>query len=78
LAPVGAISFGIYAVGFPIAYSIFKSPFLPSGTAMTYTLRVLVLVVLTFGIAWILERKLQPAVRNFFGKRPVNNRPAGA
>jgi peptidoglycan/LPS O-acetylase OafA/YrhL len=78
LAPVGAISFGIYAVGFPIGYSIFKSPFLPSGTAMTYTLRVLVLVVLTFGIAWILERKLQPAVRDFFRKRPANKQPIGA
>jgi len=76
LAPVGAISFGIYAVGFPIGYSLFKSPFLPSGTASTYALRALVLVVLTFGIAWILERKLQPAVRDFFRKGPsTSNQP---
>ncbi|HZZ20478.1 MAG TPA: hypothetical protein VFE25_13965, partial [Opitutaceae bacterium] len=71
LAPLGAISFGIYAVGFAIQFSILRSPFLPSGSAATYFLRVAILVVLTFGIAWILERKMQPAVRALFGKRPI-------
>jgi peptidoglycan/LPS O-acetylase OafA/YrhL len=71
LAPIGAISFGIYAVGFAIEFSINKSPWLPSGSALSYILRALVLVTLTFGIAWILEHKLQPAVRKAFGKRPL-------
>jgi peptidoglycan/LPS O-acetylase OafA/YrhL len=74
MAPVGAISFGIYAVGFPLEYSILRSPYLPSGSILSYALRAILLVILTFGIAWIFELKLQPAVRKMFDGR--SRRPA--
>jgi hypothetical protein len=67
LAPVGAISFGVYAVGFPIQYAIFKAPWLPSGSALTYACRACLLVATTLAIGWVLDRKLQPAVRRAFG-----------
>jgi peptidoglycan/LPS O-acetylase OafA/YrhL len=63
LAPVGAISYGIYAVAFPIEYGVLRASWLPAGDAWTYTLRAVVLVGTTFGLAWVLEHMLQPAVR---------------
>jgi peptidoglycan/LPS O-acetylase OafA/YrhL len=67
LAPLGAISYGVYAVGFPIQFGVLKADWLPSGEAWTYALRVLLLVATTLGLAWILERKLQPALRRALG-----------
>jgi len=67
LAPLGAISYGIYAVGFPIEFGILRARWLPMGGAWSYSLRALILVAATFGIAWLLERKLQPALRRAFG-----------
>jgi peptidoglycan/LPS O-acetylase OafA/YrhL len=67
LAPLGAISYGVYAVGFPIQFGILVAGWLPSGGALTYALRAALLVATTFGLAWILERKLQPALRRALG-----------
>jgi peptidoglycan/LPS O-acetylase OafA/YrhL len=69
VAPVGAISYAIYAVGFPIQYGLLKVNWLPSGSAWSYCLRAALLVATTFGLAWILEKKLQPAVRRAFSGR---------
>jgi len=70
LAPLGAISYGIYAVGFPIQWGVYKSGWLPMGDALTYTVRALVLVGTTLGLAWVLERKVQPALRRVFTRFP--------
>lgn len=69
LAPVGAISYGIYAVAFPIQWGVYKTGWMPMGDALTYTVRAAVLVGTTLGLAWLLERKLQPAVRRAFTQR---------
>jgi peptidoglycan/LPS O-acetylase OafA/YrhL len=74
LAPLGAVSYGVYAVGFPIQFGIFSSHWIPEGSAVTYALRAALLAGLTFGLAWILERKLQPALRRALG----GGRPPGA
>jgi peptidoglycan/LPS O-acetylase OafA/YrhL len=66
LAPVGAISYGIYAVAFPLEYGVYRASWLPSGTAWTYALRAGILVGTTFGLAWALERKVQTAIRRAF------------
>jgi peptidoglycan/LPS O-acetylase OafA/YrhL len=73
-APVGAISYAVYAVGFPIEFGIWHDGWLPSGSASSYALRAAVLVVTTFGLAWLLERKLQPAIRRAIGGKVVVNR----
>jgi peptidoglycan/LPS O-acetylase OafA/YrhL len=62
-APVGGISYGIYAVAFPLEFGVLRSGWLPSGSAWSYALRAAVLVGTTFGLAWVLERKMQPAIR---------------
>jgi peptidoglycan/LPS O-acetylase OafA/YrhL len=67
LAPLGAISFGIYAVGFPLQFAIFNAGWLPSGSVWTYAVRVALLGALAIGLGWVLERKLQPAVRRALG-----------
>jgi peptidoglycan/LPS O-acetylase OafA/YrhL len=70
LAPLGAISFGVYAVGFPLQFALLKAQWLPAGSIWTYAARVVLLVALTFGVGWILERKLQPALRRSLASRP--------
>jgi peptidoglycan/LPS O-acetylase OafA/YrhL len=77
LAPIGAISYGIYAVGFPIQFGILRVSWLPRGSAWSYALRALLLVATTFGFAWILERKLQPALRRALGGRGPAEPPGG-
>ena len=74
LAPLGAVSYGVYAVGFPIQFGIFSSHWIPEGSAVTYAFRAALLAGTTFGLAWILERKLQPALRRALG----GGRPPGA
>jgi hypothetical protein len=64
----------VYAVGFPIEFGIWHDGWLPSGSASSYALRAAVLVVTTFGLAWLLERKLQPAIRRAIGGKVVVNR----
>jgi peptidoglycan/LPS O-acetylase OafA/YrhL len=66
LAPLGLVSYGLYAVSFAIQFGILRLRLLPEGTAGSYGLRLAVLVVLSFGIAWLLEVKLQPVLRRWF------------
>jgi hypothetical protein len=63
LAPVGLVSFGLYAVSLALQFGILTWPSLPMGSAWTYALRLAILVGLSFAIAWLLERRLQPALR---------------
>jgi peptidoglycan/LPS O-acetylase OafA/YrhL len=69
LAPIGAISFGIYSVGFAVQYAIYKAQWIPSGSAITYAARAVLLVAVAFGIGWMLDGKLQPALRRALGPR---------
>ena len=69
LAPLGVVSYAVYAVGFPIQFGILRATWLPAGGASSYALRAILLVTTTFGLAWILELKLQPALRRAFGGR---------
>ena len=71
-APLGSVSFGLYAVSLALQYGVLAQPLLPSGTAWSYCLRFALLAVLAFGSAWLLERRLQPALRRrFIGRRPA-------
>ena len=70
LAPLGAISYGVYAVGFPIQWGVYHSRWLPMGDAATYAVRAALLVGTTLGVAWVLERKVPPALRRALSRRP--------
>jgi peptidoglycan/LPS O-acetylase OafA/YrhL len=74
LAPVGLISFGLYAVSLALQFGMLAQPQLPRGTGWSYSLRFGLLIVLSFGIAWILELKLQPELRRRF-IRPARPAP---
>ncbi len=67
LAPLGSISFGIYALAFPIQFAVLRAGWLPNGTAWSYALRFALAACLTLGMAWILERKVQPGIRRRLG-----------
>ena len=72
LAPLGSLSYAVYAVGFPIQFGLSQAPWLPRGTAWSYALRAALLVGITFGLAWMIEQKMQPAIRRAFrGVRPA-------
>ena len=69
LAPVGAISYGIYALGSPFQFGLRRHWPLAPGSLPGLLSRVAVLIVLTFGLAWLLERQLQPWLRRRFVAR---------
>lgn len=72
LAPLGAVSFGIYVFATPIQFA--QRRILPdfSGSVLTYAARVGVVVGVTLGLAWLVERRLYPALRRrFIATRPV-------
>jgi peptidoglycan/LPS O-acetylase OafA/YrhL len=70
LAPLGAVSFAVYAVAFPIEYGLYRNGWLPVGSAPSYALRALLLATVTFGVAWILDIELQPLIRRAFRPAP--------
>lgn len=79
MAPLGSVSFGLYAVSLALQYGVLAQRFLPQGTAWSYCLRLSILTLLSFGFAWLLERKLQPALRRrFMGPRPAGGPPQRA
>ncbi len=63
LAPLGAVSFGIYAFALPIQFA--QQKLFPefSGSPLTFITRLAVLGLLTVGLAWVVERKLTPWLR---------------
>ena len=62
LAPVGAISYALYALAAPLQYCIHDLQWLPSGTVQSYVLRLVVTIIVAFICAWLAEAKLQPLI----------------
>jgi len=60
LAPLGGISFAVYVIAAPIQLG--QRAFLPdfSGSVLTFTVRALMVILVVFALAWLLERKFQP------------------
>jgi peptidoglycan/LPS O-acetylase OafA/YrhL len=79
LAPVGLVSFGLYAVSLALQFGILGQPLLPRGTAWSYSLRLALLILLSLGIAWMLERRFQPVLRRWLmGPGPSGGPPRRA
>jgi peptidoglycan/LPS O-acetylase OafA/YrhL len=76
MAPVGTVSYGLYAVSLALQFGILGQPNLPRGTPWSYCLRFALLILLSFSIAWMLERRLQPELRRrIIGPRPAAGPP---
>lgn len=63
VAPMGGISYGIYIFQRPAQWFIAYNTWLPAGTWLTFVCRSLVITLLTLGLAWLAEKKLQPVIR---------------
>jgi len=79
MAPLGTVSYGLYAASLALQFGVLGQPSLPRGTAWSYSLRFALLAALSFSIAWMLERRLQPGLRRWFmGSRPSGGPPQRA
>ena len=67
LAQVGSVSYGLYIVHVPLLYLMHQLAPSFSGTALTYGLRLAVFVAAALGMAYWLEKKLQPWVKGRLG-----------
>jgi peptidoglycan/LPS O-acetylase OafA/YrhL len=76
LAPVGAISYGIYIFHSPILW-LLKNVALPEGSVASFILRSTLILMLTVLIAWWTEKRLQPWIKKqlspVFPARPPAN-----
>lgn len=58
LAPVGAVSFGLYVIAAPLQLG--QRALFPgfSGSGLTFSVRLVLVVALVAGVTWLLERRL--------------------
>ena len=75
LAPLGAVSFGLYAVALPIqsAQRGWFAAF--SGSALTFSVRLALVVAASVALAWLVECRLQPWLRRRFASPGSINFP---
>ena len=67
LAPVGAISYALYATASPLQFWLQAHlPLGLAGSIGSFAARVLVLVLVAFSLAWWLERRVQPWLKRRF------------
>lgn len=70
LAPVGAFSYGLYAMAAPTQVWMQRQDWLPAGSVQSYLLRLVLVAAIAGLFAWLAETKLQPAIVARFRPRP--------
>ncbi len=60
LAPVGLVSYALYATAYPLMRLVYRCPGLPSGSTATFLLRLVIYGSLCAAVAVFLERFMQP------------------
>jgi len=68
LGYLGSISYAFYVIHTPLLYAIGKIPFF-SGSISSYIARSCFLFLIVFILAYLLEKKLQPAVKKLLYKK---------
>ena len=63
LAQIGAISYAIYIFQRPVQWFVRDYLPLPSGTAWSFSLRLAVVLILTFYVSYLAEQKIQPWIK---------------
>lgn len=63
LAPLGDVSFGLYAFALPIQFAVQSSWPNFAGTPLTFAIRLAILIAVTLAMAWLVERRLTPWLR---------------
>lgn len=61
-APLGAISFALYALSRPIEHAVFRAGRGLPGTALAFLACAAVVIALSLVVAWYVERRIQPAI----------------
>jgi peptidoglycan/LPS O-acetylase OafA/YrhL len=67
-APLGALSFGLYAFARPIEFLVFAHPAIPRGVT-GFIAAALLTILLGFGLAWLFESRIQPALNRKLAPR---------
>ena len=62
LAPLGAISYALYATARPIEIAVFRAGQALPASSLGFGVCAAVTIALAFTVAWYLERRLQPAI----------------
>jgi peptidoglycan/LPS O-acetylase OafA/YrhL len=62
---LGSLSYGVYLVHYPLLIAFNKVSYL-SGTWQTFTVRFALLIALTIGLSYVLEKVLQPRIKAYF------------
>jgi|GEM_PF-566014 len=79
LAPfgfVGSISYAVYVIHMPLAHLLKQTDFL-AGSPAIFAVRLAVFLLAVLGLSYVLERKMQPFLRNWcFPRKAAVARPA--
>lgn len=72
----GGISYALYLLHRPIIWFVLDSEILPSGSPGSYLLRAVLVLLVLFPLAWLLELRLQPRIKRSLDTLAWNVRPS--